>query len=262
MGETIDFKEVFRLIRRRAFIILFVGILGALASGVVTYYVIEPTYESSTQLLINRTSAEEEEENSAAEISQLQADLAMMRSYQVMITSPVVLDKVITELGLSVSPEELAEQVTVSSEAESQIIQITVEDDKVEQSVKLANTIAGTFQSEVVSLMNVDNVNIMTESTVNGSEEIETNVLLSILLAFVGGIVAGTILVFIVEYFDRTVKNEKEAEQLLDLPVLVTIDTIDKKNRLFRKLQKDDHSLVSPVKGRGTKSVETQERAN
>ncbi|WP_051254702.1 YveK family protein [Halobacillus kuroshimensis] len=258
MGESIDFKDVFRLIKRRALIILLVGVLGALTSGVVTYYVLQPTYESSTQLLINRTPAEDD---SSANISQLQADLTMMRSYQVMITSPVILDKVIAELELSESPEELGEQITVSSEAESQIIQITVQDDKLEQSVELANTIASTFQKEVVGLMNVDNVNILTESTVGGSEEIEVDALTSIIIAFIGGLAAGTILVFIVEYFDRTLKSEKEAEQLLGLPVLVTIGSIDKKKHMFKELQ-EDQSLIPRVKGRGTNSVETQERAN
>ena len=107
-------------------LILIIAFAASLVSGAVSYYLIKPTYQSSTQLLINRSPAPEQ----TLDMDQLQTDLKLVKSYHIMISSPIILDKVIAELNLPLSYEEFRQQVSVSSEQDSQIIEVMVEDEQ------------------------------------------------------------------------------------------------------------------------------------
>lgn len=255
MVETIDFKEVFSLIKRRILLILFVACAAAIVSGTISYYVIQPTYQSSTQLLINRSPAPEQ----TVDMNQIQADLKLVKSYHVMITSPIILDKVISDLNLQTSYEALKNQVYVSSEPDSQIIEVMVEDNNAGAAVLKANTIASIFQKEIVGLMNVDNVSILTKATEAGSIPIQPNPLKNIVIAFAVGMLGGIGLIFFIEYLDRTIKSENEVERLLNLPVLTSISVIDPDKSIYQKLFKDEKSKLkaSAVKVGGEKTIES-----
>lgn len=234
MGDTIDFKEVLLLLKRRMLLILIIAFAASLVSGSVSYYFIKPTYQSSTQLLINRSPAPEQ----TLDMDQLQTDLKLVKSYHIMISSPIILDKVIAELNLPLSYEEFKQQVSVSSEQDSQIIEVMVEDENVSAATLKANTIAKVFQKEVVGIMNVDNVSVLTKATESGSNSVEADPFLNIIIAFVTGLMGGIGLVFLLEYLDRSIKNEKEIEKLLSLPVLASISVIDADKQIYRDLSK------------------------
>lgn len=255
MGETIDFKEVFQVLKRRMVLILLLAFLASLVSGTVSYYVMKPTYQSSTQLLINRSL----EAKQSINMDQLQTDLKLVKSYHIMITSPIILDKVIAELKLPLTYEEFAQQVAVSSEQDSQIIEIMVEDNSINEATLKANTIAKVFKEEIVSIMNVNNVSILKEATESGSNVIKTDSITNIIIAFVAGIFAGTGLVLLIEYLDRSIKKETEVEDLLGVPVLASISAIDSDKKLYRELYKKRIQSIKnkPIKVRGEKSFES-----
>lgn len=244
MGETVDFKEVFRLLKRRTAIILIIAFGAAIISGIFSYFFIKPTYQSSTQLLINRAPSAEQ----TVDMNQIQADLKLVKSYHVMITSPIILDKVIQDLNLPISYEKLRKQVFVSNESESQIIEIVVEDNNISNAVLKANTIASVFQKEIVGLMNVDNVRILTKASENSIVSQKPDAIMNVLIAFVAGLVAGAGVVFFIEYLDRTIKSEKSAEKLLDLPVLAQISEIDSNREIYKSLYKKQKNIIKGSK--------------
>jgi capsular polysaccharide biosynthesis protein len=255
MGDTIDFKEVLMLLKRRMMLILIIAFAASLVSGAVSYYFIKPTYQSSTQLLINRSPAPEQ----TLDMDQLQTDLKLVKSYHIMISSPIILNKVIAELNLPLNYEEFRQQVSISSEQDSQIIEVMVEDNNVSSATLKANTIAEVFQKEVVGIMNVDNVSVLTEATESGSNSVEVDPILNIIIAFVAGLVGGVGLVFLMEYLDRSIKSEKEIERLLGLPVLASISVIDVDKKIYRDLSNNQtqDSKDDAIKVRREKTFET-----
>ncbi|UZN00433.1 hypothetical protein OL548_13040 [Lysinibacillus sp. MHQ-1] len=72
-------------------------------------------------------------------------DLRLINTYNVIIKSPVILTKVIDVLALETSPETLMKQIEVSSANNSQVVNIRVQDEDEARAVKIANTIAEIF---------------------------------------------------------------------------------------------------------------------
>jgi capsular polysaccharide biosynthesis protein len=80
------------------------------------------------------------------------------------------------------------------------------------------------FQQQVPILMNVDNVQILTEAKMSANPQpVSPNKTLNMAIAFVLGAMVGVGLAFLLEYLDNTIKNEQDVEKHLELPVLGVI---------------------------------------
>ena len=53
MEETIDLREYFHIIKKRAWIIALITILAMVTSGIISFFVLSPVYEANTTLIVN-----------------------------------------------------------------------------------------------------------------------------------------------------------------------------------------------------------------
>ena len=119
-----------------------ITIVAVLLSGVLSYFVLTPIYSASTQILVNQSKSEE----SLYQNYEVQTSLQLINTYSVILKSPRILNEVIGELNLSMSADELNEEITVESESDSQVVNITVEDKSPTMAANIANTTAKVFQ--------------------------------------------------------------------------------------------------------------------
>jgi capsular polysaccharide biosynthesis protein len=236
MEETISLKELLQTLKKRMNLILTITLLAVLVSGVISYFLLTPIYQSSTQLLVNQS----KNEQSMYNFNEVQTNLQLINTYNVIIKSPAILDLVIKELDLDMSTAELNEKITVASEKNSQVVNISVQDPNANSAAEIANTTAEVFTREISKIMNVDNVSILAKATVGEKQSpVKPKPLLNIAIALVVGLMSGIGLAFLLEYFDNTIKTEQDIEKLLELPVLGAITTItdtrDMEKRAERK---------------------------
>ena len=223
MEETISLKEVFGIIKKRLLLIITITLVSISAAAIVSFYFITPIYQAQTQILVNQKGSSAD----AYSWSQIETDLQLINTYNDIITSPIILSKVIEELGLNTTPEKLMNQITLSSESNSKVFKINIEDSKPEQAVNIANTTAEVFKKNVPSLLNVDNINIL--SAANLSENpapVKPDKVLNILIGAVIGLMLGTGLAFLLEIVDTTIKNEKDVEEFLNIPIMGLVGVI------------------------------------
>ena len=224
MEETISLKELFLTLRKRLNLIISITALAVMVSGIISYFFLTPIYQASTQLLVNQSKNEEALYNS----NEVQTNLQLINTYNVIIKSNAILDLVKEELNLDLTTEQLNGKISVASEQDSQVLNITVEDESPETAANIANKTAEVFQKEIVKIMKVDNVTILAQATVaDNPAPIKPQPLLNIAIALVVGLMAGVGLAFLLEYLDNTIKNEQDIEKLLELPVLGVITKID-----------------------------------
>ena len=76
----------------------------------------------------------------------------VVKSYSQVATLPIVLNPVISQLGLKESPEALARQLTVSVQADTVIADITVRDASPAQAARIANAVADQLGQAVQTL--------------------------------------------------------------------------------------------------------------
>ena len=103
MEETISLQELFETLKKRLVMIILITMTAGLLSGVYSYFFITPIYQASTQILINQ----EKNEQSFYSPSDIQTNLQLINTYNVIITSPAILDKVVAELKLDMTASQL-----------------------------------------------------------------------------------------------------------------------------------------------------------
>lgn len=227
MEETISLQDLFKTLKKRLLLIILITIIAITISGVVSFLFLTPIYQSSTQILVNQEKTDITTFNS----QDIQTNLQLINTYNVIIKSPAILSKVIEQLDLSTTPSALTNQITVKNEQNSQVVNITVQDPNPNIAVDIANTTATVFQKEIKNLMKVDNVSILTPALVGENPSpVQPNPMLNMAIAAVIGLMLGVGIAFLLEYLDTTVKTEQDVEELLNLPVLGLISPISEKD--------------------------------
>ena len=226
MEETISLQELFSTIKKRLGLIIGIAIAAAIIAGVISYFLLTPIYQASTQILVTQQKAEQQSFDS----QDVQTNLQLINTYNVIIKSPAILSQVIEDLDLDTTPAALYSQITVNSEQNSQVVNVTVQDPESPKAVDIANTTAEVFQREIVELMNVDNVNILSPAIyAENPKPVKPNKELNVAIATVIGLMIGVGIAFLLEYLDTSVKTEQDLEDLLGLPTLGLVSPISNK---------------------------------
>ncbi len=226
MEETISLQELFSTLKKRLGLIIGITIAAAVIAAIVSYFFLTPIHQASTQILVNQQKTEQQ----AFDSQDIQTNLQLINTYNVIIKSPVILSQVIEQLDLDITPVALNAQLTVNSEQNSQVVNVTVQDPEAHKAVDIANTTAEVFQKEIVNLMKVDNVNILSPAVyAENPKPVKPNKELNVAIAAVIGLMIGVGIAFLLEYLDTTVKTEQDIEELLGLPVLGLVSPISDK---------------------------------
>ncbi|MBP1915433.1 capsular polysaccharide biosynthesis protein [Lederbergia galactosidilyticus] len=240
MEETISLKELMQTLRKRMTLIVLITVAAMVLSGAVSFFVLTPIYQSTTQLLVNQS----KQEQPAYNVSEIQTNLQLINTYNQIMTSPRILDKVIADLDLGMTASQLKNKISVESAKDSQVVNVTVQDPDPNQATGIANKVAEVFEKDIVDLMNVDNVNILTKAEVGANASpVKPQPLLNIAIAAIVGLMLGVGIAFLLEYLDNTVKTAEDIEKLLELPMLGAVANIEDQ-KIQRKVNSSRNARV------------------
>lgn len=225
MNETISLQELFSILRKSFWRILALTIVAALISFAVSSFLIKPTYQAGTQILVTP----KKQESNVIDAAQVQSSVTLVNTYRVIIKSPAILEKVQKEVSNAPSSvSSLNNMITVESEQNSQVINVSVQSKDAALASDIANSVANVFSEDIPKLMNVDNVKVLSVSGIPTSP-VSPNIILNTAIAAVVGFLLGVGLAFLREVLDRRIRTEEQVQQILDLPVLGSIPDIDSK---------------------------------
>ncbi|MGE9213544.1 YveK family protein [Exiguobacterium aurantiacum] len=219
--ETISLGELFSILKRSKWLIVSLALIAAITAFLISSYVIQPTYEASTQVLV----APKESQNNTIDSSQIQSSVTLVNTYRVIIESPAILEQV--QENVIGAPDSISNLITVNSEQNSQVINIKIQHTNPVLATDIANEISDVFSKEVPELMSVDNVKVLSNASVP-MFPVSPNILLNTAIATVLGLMVGIAIAFLKVVLDRRIKTEQDVENILELPVLGSIPVIDK----------------------------------
>lgn len=228
----INIGELFFLLLHKIWIIVLASIICAVVAGLISKFAITPVYTSSTKLyIINRQNKD------TITTSDLQTGSELTQDYKVLVLSRPVTEQVINKLNLNMTHNELISNIFVKVPDNTRILEISVQNQEPKLAKQLADSIAEVSAERMVSVLEMEKVNIVEEGnipTIPTSPHITKNIILS---GIVGGFISAFIIIFI-HVIDDTIKNSEQIEKYLDLTVLGTIPLETKyssKKRIKRK---------------------------
>nr|WP_285319362.1 polysaccharide biosynthesis tyrosine autokinase [Pseudarthrobacter sp. lyk4-40-TYG-27] len=235
-----NFSDYLRVIRRHWVGISALTFVGVLVGGVSTF-VVEPTYTASTKLFVAIQST-----GSVSELQQGNTfSQARVQSYIETVTTPLVLDPVISSLGVSTTSADLAKKVKASSELNTVIIEISASDASPVQAAAIAQGVASSLVQVVDELEKpktggTSPVRLTILSPAAAPESPSSpNVRNNLIIGLVAGLLAGLSFAIIRFLSDNTIRTEEDLRRLTDIPLLggVAFDTDAAKSPLISDSQ-------------------------
>ena len=211
--EEIDLKDMFSYFLSKKVYIIFMILFCLVVGSIYTAVIQKPKYKSYTTILLTK------ESDTSITSTDITLNKNLVDTYREIIKSKKVLNKVIDNLGLNYSYSKLNQNVTVESINDTEIIKVSVVDLNPRVSRDIANEIASVFNIEVVKLYNIQNIGVVDVAEAP-SAPFNVNLIKQLILAIFIGFVLGCGIVFVLYYFDTTVKSAEEIEKKLGLPVI------------------------------------------
>ncbi|MFH4353144.1 Wzz/FepE/Etk N-terminal domain-containing protein [Lactobacillus helveticus] len=249
--NTIDLTQLLQLCRRHIWALILWSIGLALVGWGIANFVISPKYTSSAQILVNQKS--NKNDPNTAYITQ-QANMQLVNTYKDIVTSHVILQDASDRLAnpvrvvkkakpakyrtnadgrrvlvrkaqpavierdgksYSVSASQLAKDISVNTQQQSQIFSVSATADTPEKAKAEANAVARSFRDQIPNIMNIDNVTIVAPAT-NGVQS-SPNVKMFTLAGFVIALVLTFAMILIREMTNTTVRDDTYLTQDLGL---------------------------------------------
>lgn len=159
----------------------------------------------------------------------------LVGAYAQVATQPLVLNPVIAQLGLDVTPKALASSVRVEVPLDTVIINLWVTNPSAADSAEIANAVARQLAVTVGELIpGVTDTAAPVRVTVVAPASVplrpsSPRIPLNLTLALVGGALIGIILAFVRDVFDPRINTSRDVERVADAPVIGTIVLPDAK---------------------------------
>ncbi len=211
--EEINILEVLEYFKSKIIWIIGTILIIVILGNVYTVITREPLYKSNTTVVL-ANSGDSSYSQTALSINQ-----NLVPTYSEMVKSRKVLSQVINNLDLDYTVEELTPAIGVSSVADTEIIKIEVSDSNAKVARDIANEIADVFTGEVKQYYNLDNVSVL-DAAIIEKEPYNITYLKDNLIYILVGLILSCGVIFIIYYFDTTIKSTEAIEEKLDLTIL------------------------------------------
>lgn len=223
--EEINVIELLNYYLKKLPIILLVTILMTLIGYFYTTNIKIPLYQGTTTIIL--VQKQEGNENSAVTQNELNINQKLVTTYSEIIKSRRVLETVISSLNLKTTPKSLAKNITVTSVKDTSIIKVTVSNKSNKKATLIANEVAEIFKQEISKIYNLENISVI-DNAITEEQPYNINVIKETVIFGLIGLIATCGIIFILYYFDNTIKNKKEIEEKLHLAVLGEIPVATK----------------------------------
>ena len=220
--QVISISEIIDAVKKRWKIISLCTLIATLLSGIFSFFIIAPTYEASTKVFIGKEESSVENYN-YNDITMYQK---LLKTYSELIKTKDLINRSITNSEYELDVEDVLNNVSVTTVADTQMIQIAYKSTSPNIAKNMLENITNEFITTAQELVPNGNVRVL-ETVELPEEPVAPNKKMNIAIAFILGMMVGLGIVFLLEYLDNTYKNKEQLEKDLDIPVLGVIPMSD-----------------------------------
>lgn len=219
-----ELQDYWAILRKRWLSIAVFTVLGA-ALAIAVSLVTTPLYQASTQLYVSVKAGE----SSSDLLQGSNFTRQQVSSYTQLVTSPLVLEPVIEELGLEDRSEVLASRVSASSPLNTSLINVAVTDENPAMAAATADAIAKEFKTVIADLETPSDggasavkISIVRDA-VSPEGPSSPNLKLNLALGVLVGLAVGVGVAVLRAVLDTRVRSDADVARVTDTSVIGVI---------------------------------------
>lgn len=230
--KSIGIWNILKILKRRGIWIFFWSVLGGVLLWFISARIITPEYTTSASLYVYSSTDRSAANDAGITSLELTASQQLADTYGVIIQSDTVLGKVIKQMGLSVTEEELRKMIEVSSVNSTEVLSISVTDTDPQRTQEIANTIVEVLPDELVRVVKAGGIEVVDYAKVP-DEPVFPNVWMNTIAGILVGMLCSSGVFFMKEYLNTKINSEKDLEECFEgeIPILGTIPMLDGKTQ-------------------------------
>lgn len=226
----IDVGEVFKVLLKRAWIIVLCALLIGGGTLLYTAKFVTKMYSAEVTMYVNNNSGNTDTVSS----SNLAVALQLVNTYVNIIQSDTVLEKVIEHTGLSLTPGQVRKMLTAESINDTEMFAVRITSPDPQMSADIANAIAQIAPAEISNIIEGSSAKVIDYAKVPTSRVSPSYTANTILGTLIGGILAA--LFFVVCYLvDGRIRSEEELAKICSIPVLGAIPDFEQPAKATNK---------------------------
>lgn len=211
----IDLGELLRYYLRRWWLLLLGGLAGILLAGVITFVLVEPTYEASSMIYMRGAGT------AITSIQDLQIGAELTNDYEVIFKSRPILEEVVDKLKLDMNYKKLRDMVELSNPTDTRILKVAVKEHDAKQACEIVNALVDSSMDRVKEIDAKEPYLI--EEAVVDMDPVSPSPVKNLAIGLVLGIaLVGGILTILFITNDR-IRSSEDVESILGVPVLCLI---------------------------------------
>lgn len=212
--EEIDINQLLSYFKSKIIYIIFAMAISFCLACIYINKFRVPEYTSFTTVLLNQANDSEQ-----INATQVELNRKLISTYNEIIKSKKILNQVIDKLSLDYTYTDLVSKISVGEVGDTSIIKISVTDKDSTLAAEIANTIADVFSQEIVTIYNIKNISTIDKAEASSIAS-STSTIKIIGVSTIAGAFISIAIIFILFYFDTTLKNEEDIERITGLPVI------------------------------------------
>lgn len=221
----IDLRAVFEQVWDHIIIVALATVIGALAMFCVSKAVLPKEFQSNTSIYVLN-----QQDNQTVTYTDLQTGTQLTKDYAELTTSRTVTARVIAELELqtkyedmrNITPEALERMISVTTQSDTRILQITVTDSNPNRAQDIANAVRNAAAENIARVMDIEAVNVVDYANLP-EQSVSPNTFKNILIGAAVGFVLSVGIIVMIFLLDDTIKTPDDVEKYLGLSVLASI---------------------------------------
>jgi len=252
--EEINLRDLLSYFKKRLILFIVVVLFVVSAGTIYSVFILKPEYKSQATVILSS----DKSKNTVQ--SEINANKNLIDTYTEVVKSHRVLDRVKSEMQIEDTYEQLVKKVTVASLKDTEIISISVVDLDKNHSYSLANRIADTFTNEIGQIYNDKSVNVL-DRAVEPQKPYNVDIVKQEAIYAAAGIVLATAVIFLMFYFDRTIKTTEQIEQLFKLPIYGKVRKLETEKQKQQRKKRAEKAAKLEAKQAAKLEKEQQKEA-
>ena len=139
--QVISISEIFEALKKRWILIVYITLVATLISGILSFFVIKPTYEASTKVFVGKEESSLEGYNT----NDIQMYQKLLQTYAETIKTNEVVQAAINSTNADLSVKDVKDSLTVTPIADTQILQIKYKNNDPEVAKSILENITNEF---------------------------------------------------------------------------------------------------------------------